>query len=249
MNAKSSIFEIQCEARQSAEVVACLFHSILFHRTCGKFHYKHDSTYTIGTLGFEEVLCDFIDMTYVRCSSPSLVQTVNKQIDDFVTKLRALEAPSAAPSAAGPSRQIQGGCNGIINLEFYLRNNRWKISDPHLVWEIWTLKLNCDQRSSPNVPQLEDVLLEKLFQIVQTVNSDRFLPPPVSQQNLGNIFDTTHPDVQPYLFKINYGVGSSMRGGGLKNFAGFAGGFQQKDGPPLSSPGAMKKLLKDFLAF
>lgn len=184
----------------------------------------------------------------MRCSSPSLVQTVNKQIDEFVTRLRSLEAPSAQ-AVAGPSRQPQGACNGIINLEFYFRNNRWKISDPHLVWEIWTVKLNCEQRTPSNVPSLEDILLEKMFQIAQTVNSDRFLPPVVSQQNLGNIFDTSHPDVQPYLFKINYGVGSSMRGGGAKNFAGFAGGFQQKDGPNLSSPGAMKKLLKDFLAF
>ena len=64
------------------EAVSSLLHTVLFHRTLGKvsrrphasrvtlrpafqFNYTHDSSYSIGTLGFEEISCDFIDFTYV----------------------------------------------------------------------------------------------------------------------------------------------------------------------------------------
>lgn len=30
-----------------------------------KFHYKQEGTYSIGTVGVEDVDCDFVDFTYV----------------------------------------------------------------------------------------------------------------------------------------------------------------------------------------
>lgn len=47
------------------EAVLSLFHTLLFHRSTGKFHYKNDDTYAVGTIGFQDVDCDFIDFTYV----------------------------------------------------------------------------------------------------------------------------------------------------------------------------------------
>lgn len=47
------------------EAVLSLFHTLLFHRSTGKFHYKNDNTYAVGTIGFQDVDCDFIDFTYV----------------------------------------------------------------------------------------------------------------------------------------------------------------------------------------
>ena len=45
--------------------MSSLFHTLLFHRTLGKFHYKQEGNYCVGTVGYEDVDCDFIDLTYV----------------------------------------------------------------------------------------------------------------------------------------------------------------------------------------
>lgn len=47
------------------EVVASLFHTVLFHRSLGKFRYKQEGSYSVGTVGYSDVDCDFIDFTYV----------------------------------------------------------------------------------------------------------------------------------------------------------------------------------------
>ena len=49
------------------EAVSSLFHTLLFHRTLGKFHYKQEGNYCVGTVGYEDADCDFIDLTYVSC--------------------------------------------------------------------------------------------------------------------------------------------------------------------------------------
>ena len=56
------------ELRQAEEITAALFHTLLFHRSLGKFHYKQEGSYSVGTVGFKDVDCDFIDVTYVRCA-------------------------------------------------------------------------------------------------------------------------------------------------------------------------------------
>lgn len=37
-----------------------IFHTVLFHRSYGKFTYHDDSSYIIGTIGYEDVDCDYI---------------------------------------------------------------------------------------------------------------------------------------------------------------------------------------------
>jgi hypothetical protein len=54
------------EGRQVDEAVASIFHTVLFHRSLGKFRYKQEGSYSVGTVGYEDVDCDFIDFTYVR---------------------------------------------------------------------------------------------------------------------------------------------------------------------------------------
>lgn len=54
------------------EAVSSLFHTLLFHRTLGKFHYKQDGKYTVGTVGYEDTDCDFVDLTYVKLNFPFL---------------------------------------------------------------------------------------------------------------------------------------------------------------------------------
>lgn len=53
------------EGRQVEEAVSSLFHTLLFHRTLGKFHYKQEGNYCVGTVGYEDADCDFVDLTYV----------------------------------------------------------------------------------------------------------------------------------------------------------------------------------------
>jgi len=53
------------EGRQVEEAVTSLFHTLLFHRTLGKFHYKQEGNYCVGTVGYQDVDCEFVDLTYV----------------------------------------------------------------------------------------------------------------------------------------------------------------------------------------
>ncbi|XP_071850974.1 autophagy-related protein 101-like isoform X2 [Apostichopus japonicus] len=57
------------ESKQLEEVVNSIFHTILFHRTTGRFHYKQEGAFLIGTVGVVETDCDFVDMTYTRIFS------------------------------------------------------------------------------------------------------------------------------------------------------------------------------------
>jgi len=200
MNARNNTFEFNCFGPEVNEIVSAIFHSIVFYRCYGKFHYKHEDSYSIGTLGYEEIACDFIDFTYVRISSPQLIATINKEIKEFVDKLRQENSHTTT---------------GAISLEFYSRRRgRWPFNDAPLVWEIWTVKVNCDRDRESNESQqkgrIEELLLEKLVTIVQIMNSSKsYLPQMPNQQHSDTIFETNYTDVQPYIFKISHSVGAA----------------------------------------
>lgn len=84
MNARTHVFEVvsfawnllfitsdtnsfsqALEGRQVEEAVSSLFHTLLFHRTLGKFHYRQEGSYSVGTVGYQDQDCEFIDLTYV----------------------------------------------------------------------------------------------------------------------------------------------------------------------------------------
>ena len=50
-----------------------------------------------------------------------------------------------------------------------------------------------------------DVLTEKLRHVVQAMNRQQYLPHTPPQAELDLVFDTSYPDVQPYLFKVSTG--------------------------------------------
>lgn len=89
MNARSQIFELEMEGRQVDEAVASIFHTVLFHRSLGKFMYTGDTTYSVGSIGHTDVDCDFIDFTYVCCASPSLDRKIKREISNFSEQLRS----------------------------------------------------------------------------------------------------------------------------------------------------------------
>lgn len=74
------------EGRQIEEAMLAVLHTILLHRSTGKFHYKKEGTYSIGTVGTQDVDCDFIDFTYVRVSSEELDRALKKAVGEFKVK-------------------------------------------------------------------------------------------------------------------------------------------------------------------
>ncbi|KAK8394374.1 hypothetical protein O3P69_006519 [Scylla paramamosain] len=184
MNANTQVLELNVEGRQVDEAVLSLFHTLLFHRSTGKFHYKNDNTYAVGTIGFQDVDCDFIDFTYVA-------------------------------------------------LEFYQRKRgRWPFATESIPWEVWTLRINVVSLNNEHERQIwrekvGETLGERLLRITDTLNRHDYIPSPPNQSDIDYIYDTNYPDVQPFLFKVNYSVS------------------------PPSNPSTtttIKKLLKDTLA-
>lgn len=83
MNCRSEVLEVTVEARQVEEAILSLLHTILLHRSTGKFHYKKEGTYSIGTVGTVDIDCDFIDFTFVRVSSEELDRVIRKAVSEF----------------------------------------------------------------------------------------------------------------------------------------------------------------------
>ncbi len=78
------------EGRQVDEAMLALLNTILLHRSTGKFHYKKEGTYSIGTVGTQDVDCDFIDLTFVRVSSDELDRVIRKAVAEFKVLLITL---------------------------------------------------------------------------------------------------------------------------------------------------------------
>ncbi|KAG9509394.1 Autophagy-related protein, partial [Fragariocoptes setiger] len=283
MNASNHIIEIACEPHHVSEAVQAILHSIVFFRCHGKFNYKHEGSYSIGTLGFEEVNCSYLELTYVRCSSPSLVNSVDAKVKEFVDRLlpnyyshvksnfsasgqnaERVVAPSytslnttpgLAPSASSSSptsyaagsnilgqphsRIIHPGtCCGTIYLEFYSRRpSRWPFNEASITWEVWALKVTINPPKSSQTKasfgthtsvgvggsgsnamaqgntqiRTEHLVSQKLIEIVQVINSDEYyLPQMPHAKNISCVFDTSHIDSQPYLFKISFRIGDTQ---------------------------------------
>ncbi|CAF4278337.1 unnamed protein product [Rotaria socialis] len=191
MNARSQTFEFAVEGRQIDEVVSCMFHSILFHRCVGKYHTNGEDSYSVGTLGYTDVDCDYIDFTYLQVTSQELQRTVAEKINQFHDKLRSSESNRS----------------GQITLEFYQKKkSRWMFKPEEIPWEIWTIKIEQMQLSSENERQfmrekLSDSLTERIFQITEIINKPDYVPKPPHLSELDLVFDTSYTDIQPYLFK------------------------------------------------
>ncbi|CAH0564539.1 unnamed protein product [Brassicogethes aeneus] len=210
MNARSQTFELSVEGRQADEVVTSLFHTILFHRSLGKFMYTGDESYSVGTVGYMDVDCDFIDLTYVCCSSETLDRTIKREINGFSERLRNSDCSG----------------NGQISLEFFQKKPRAWFAPECISWEIWTIRLELISLSNEGERQLcrekvSELIGEKILYIADVMNRGDYLPKMPNQTELDYIFDTSYFDVQPYLFKINYNLAgpsaSSSVGTTVKN--------------------------------
>ena len=222
MNIRNHCIEIQSSLGEINDIAQALVHSIIYFRTHGKFNYKHEGSYSIGTLGFEKAFCDHINFSYVRCSSLTLTNRINNKIQEFVDKFNEFTH------------------SGTLSLEFYTkRPNRWPFNDTKIIWELWTIKIivastssaatnliqqpssnnehfcntNYGQRYSESALKLEDNLSQKLLDIIKIVNSDKCsLPQMPTQPNLDTVFDTSFTDLQPYLYNLSYKISETAPG-------------------------------------
>lgn len=209
MNARSQVFELTVEGRQVAEAVASLFHTLIFHRSFGKFHYKQEASYSVGSIGFEDVDCDFIDFTYVRCASDDLDRNLKKEIGLFCDSLR----------------NADGIRSGQISLEFFQKKRtRWYFHGESIPWEVWTIKINVivlnnEQERQICREKVGELLADKIMYVAEYMNRHEYVPKMPNQSELELVFDIGYHDVQPYLFKISFqtngpstaGVGISMK--------------------------------------
>lgn len=204
MNARSQIFEIAVEPRQVEEAVASLFHTILFHRSYGKFTYQCDSSYFIGTVGYEDVDCEYIDYTYVRAQSPTLDQTLRQEVAAFSNDLRRIGGAGPAGVAGDMAHRA-----GQVSLEFYQKKRRWPFSSENIPWEVWTIRTELVHFANEHERQhwqekVGEMLADKVMYIAEVMNRHDYVPKMPSEAELELVFDTSFPDIQPYLFKISY---------------------------------------------
>lgn len=195
MNARSQIFELTMEGRQVDEAVASIFHTVLFHRTLGKFVYSAEGSYSIGTVGYMDVDCDFIDLTYVCCTSSHLDRTIKKEISGFSEMLRSNE----------------GTGMGQISLEFFQKKPRMLFPTECIPWEVWTIRLelitlNNEHERRNYKEKVGEILTDKILYITEVMNKHDYLPKMPNQSELDYIFDSSYEDIQPYLFKLHYSV-------------------------------------------
>ncbi|XP_047005194.1 autophagy-related protein 101-like [Schistocerca americana] len=194
MNARSQTLELTVEPRQVKEAVASLFHTVLFHRTVGKFEFIPETPrYTVGTIGFCDVDCDFIDLTYVCCDSEDLDRNLKKEISAFSDSLH---------------RSAQQ-TTGQISLEFFQRKkNRWPFPIES-TWEVWTvrveiIRLNSEYERELSREKVGDMLTEKILYIVEVMNRNSYIPEFPVEAEVDLVFDTTYEGIQPYLFKLSH---------------------------------------------
>ncbi|XP_065896683.1 autophagy-related protein 101-like [Dysidea avara] len=202
MNTRSHQLEMTVEPSQINDVTKAIFHTILFHRSTGKFTYQHGNTFSVGSIGMEDVDCSTVDFTYIRCASRGLEQWVERHVVAFAQSLSGAELP----------------VSGQITLEFYERRKaRWIIFADNLNWEVWRLKLNVvhiktDAEWQQHQRRLAEELAEKVQYICWTVNRPDYLPKNPIQEDLTNVFNTHFTDVQPYLHNISHELTTETMG-------------------------------------
>jgi autophagy-related protein 101 len=198
MNARSHIFELAVESCQVEDAVLALLHPVLVHRALGKFSYQVESSYSIGTVGYQDVDCHAIDHTYVRTSSPGLDSLIRREVLSFAEDLK----------------NTHGIRSGQISLEFYQRKRtRWPFPPENIPWEVWTIRVELVtlQNEYERIKwreKLGEVLSEKTLYVTEVMNKHEFLPKMPNQSELELVFDTSFHDVQPYLFKACHSTSS-----------------------------------------
>ncbi|VDI40060.1 autophagy-related protein 101, partial [Mytilus galloprovincialis] len=192
MNARTQVFELSVEGRQIEEVVESIFHTLLLHRTIGKFHFKQESSYSIGTVGIVDVDCDFIDFTYVRTASDELDRKLKGHVSLFRDTLRSQDGPGS----------------GQISLEFYQKKKtRWLFSPECIPWEVWTIKLDIltlSNESGQNICGgcLDDLFMFSTIAVLTIQRQEKYFQRTTNRVKLKSLFKSQL--IQVMIYSISF---------------------------------------------
>uniref|UniRef100_A0A915EBR8 Autophagy-related protein 101 n=1 Tax=Ditylenchus dipsaci TaxID=166011 RepID=A0A915EBR8_9BILA len=211
MNARNQQLQLTVECRQIRDVTLCAFHTILLHRSVGKFKYTSDVNYTLGSIGVEEIDCDEIDLTYVRVNSPELVSDVDIKVRDFADAIQAAITDGYFLSGSSPhsSPGQEGRLHGIdrwenlfgaqIRLEFYQRRKRK-----------WPIQKTINEDFYRMREFVGEKLSESVLSVCETVNKPQYLPKMPTRSELPDVYDDRFSDCHPYLYRVESDYGSKL---------------------------------------
>ncbi|XP_063711200.1 autophagy-related protein 101-like [Symsagittifera roscoffensis] len=191
MNAKSHKFDINVDESSCEELLSALMHTLFFHRSTGRFRYSGENNYSIGSVGFIDVDCKVLDLTYVKSDCAELHAKLHREIVNFHQQLM---------------KPVNRDSGGQLHLEFFeKRRPRWPLRmEENIPWEIWTFQLKMVDFYDKEqfLQQLSSTIIEKILLISEAITSTEYVPkiPVLSDLNL--IFDTSFTNLQPYLHRI-----------------------------------------------
>lgn len=213
MNARHQKYRLNVELRQVKDAASCFLHSLLLHRSVGKFTYKEENNFTLGSLGIGEVDCETIDLTYVRINSEELCAHIDEQVCAFYTDIAesfTSHPPTPASSPSSPHsrfRDFLPSFNASIGVEFLQKKKRqWPLSEESVSWEVWNLGLDVVKTSDDGLSVMRESVAEALGEIVLTIcsqiNRQQYMPKMPTRSELNSVFDSRFTDCQPYLYKV-----------------------------------------------
>ncbi|KAI6176139.1 hypothetical protein M3Y97_00766100 [Aphelenchoides bicaudatus] len=223
MNARERRLQLTVESRQVRETALCFFHTLILHRTVGKLQYNTETSYTFGSLGLKEVLCDEVDFAYVRVNSPELCVDVEREVDSISDAVNTAinagnfivgSSPRSAASSPSPSVRLYGIdkwenlLTTQIKLEFFQKRKRqWPMPADSSVWEVWNLDLEVVKTdSTEDFCRMREYVGESLgstiLSICQLVNRSQYLPGIPAKDSLCDVYDDRFTDCEPYLYRI-----------------------------------------------
>ena len=86
MNATRYEFAVNIYEDQLEEASLCLLHTIIFHRTTGKY-VGNDKGFQIGSVGFKDVNCKTIPLTYIMVSVININHFFKFNLTDRITTI------------------------------------------------------------------------------------------------------------------------------------------------------------------
>ncbi|CCD74140.1 Autophagy-related protein 101 [Caenorhabditis elegans] len=232
MNIRQNELRLTVELRQVTDAVECIFHSLLLHRTLGRFQYNDEKTFSMGSIGIKEVSCEQIDMTYVRVNSTELAMCVDEDIRQFKCEVEEATCsgsiPRRTPTVGSPTDSAIPLLSAQIGLQFYTKSKKpnsvigtavtWfggaaatatgaTVADDGTSWEEWKLILDVFRVESIDELQkmrqrVADDIGEKVLDICEHINHNHYTPKMPTKTEIPEIFETKFSDCQPYLFKI-----------------------------------------------
>ena len=153
-----------------------------------------EGSYSVGTVGYEDVPCDRLRFTYVRCSCSALDNDVRRHADEFADAMKTTT-------------------DGKISLQFYeKKKSHWPFGEASTTWEVWTTRIRVVQpMSDVERERMRDRVERDLADMVATVatavNRVDYVPKVPNEKELANVFDVHYREVNPYLHAISFQLG------------------------------------------